>query len=275
MNDGSPINTTPESQPTSPVVPSNVLGNSRGPSIKQIATVVAILGAGILLTALTSDVTKISEPGIKLVSLLVSTNGVTVTNTVPFLPAAAGDWVGGELQGLTKEEKAVLPADTEGARRVYKDKTGDEIYCSVVLAGKDVTSIHRPELCLPGQGWKIESEYVETVPTMSVAGGKLQVMRMNAARTVPLEDGGATRTYFVFAYWFVGKDRLTPYHWQRIFWTTKDRVLHNRNHRWAYFLINARVKQTQPNKDSKQDSDAAMQKIAKFVQDLYPSLSLE
>src|ERR1035438_2700688 len=38
----------------------------RGPSTRQIAIVVAILGGGVLFTAMTSDVTKVSEPGVKL-----------------------------------------------------------------------------------------------------------------------------------------------------------------------------------------------------------------
>jgi EpsI family protein len=245
---------------------------SRGPSVKQMAIVVTIVGLGILVTALTSDVTKTSEPGIKLVPSVVSTNGVTITNEVPFLPATAGDWEGGELLGLTKEEKDILPADTEGVRRLYHDKSGNEVYCSVILAGKDVMSIHRPEVCLPGQGWRIQSEYVETIPTPSTSRGKLSVMRMNAARSVPLENGQVSRTQFVFVYWFVGKHRLTPYHWQRILWSTKDRVLYNRNHRWAYFLITIRVKDVQSDKELKKESDAAMHTIVDFVQKIFPLL---
>ncbi len=43
-----------------------VLAVRRGPSTRQIAIVVAILGGSVLFTAMTSDVTKVSEPGVKL-----------------------------------------------------------------------------------------------------------------------------------------------------------------------------------------------------------------
>ena len=68
-------------------------------------------------------------------------------------------------------------------------------------------------------------------------------MKMNANQFVKLPDGRIVQARAVFVYWFVGKGRVTPYHWQRIFWTAKDRILHNTNHRWAYFLIEAIARQ--------------------------------
>src|SRR5271154_2516828 len=122
MNE-SGINATPAAA-EQPSTRSVVATAHRGPSTRQIAIVVAILGGGVLFTAMTSDVTKVSEPGIKL-----SENGE------PFLADKAGDWIGGELSGLTEEEKKILPEDTMGSRRLFKDKDGDELFCSIVLAG--------------------------------------------------------------------------------------------------------------------------------------------
>jgi EpsI family protein len=234
---------------------------SRGPSVVQIALVVAILGAGILVTALTSDVTRVSEPGVRLVE------------GQPFLPEKAADWTGGELQGLSENERKLLPADTEGARRLYTDKAGDQVYCSIILAGREVTSIHRPELCLPGQGWRIENEYTESVPAAAADGGQLKVMRMNMTHAVNSTDGRAMPVRYVFVYWFVGKGRVTPYHWQRILWTAKDRVLHNTNHRWAYVLINAPVTKGQAGSNHERSEAETMQLIARFVRDIYPALA--
>ncbi len=222
-----------------------------GSSALQLGIIVAILAGGIALTALTSDVMRGSEPGVKLVG------------EQPFLPDKAGSWTGGELTGLTPEERAILPSDTEGARRIYRDTAGHELFCSVVLAGRDVTSIHRPELCLRGQGWTLEKPEIEQVTTPAVAGGSVKVSRINASREFKSPDGRSGQARTVFVYWFIGKDRTTPYHWQRILWTTEDRVLHNRNHRWAYFLLNA------PVQTSTADS---MQVITRFVQDIYPDL---
>jgi len=231
----------------------------RGPSTTQIAIVVAILAVGVLFTAATSDVAKVSEPGVNL-----------YPDGTPFLVDQAGDWRGGEKTGLTEDEQRLLPKDTEGSRRLFKDKDGNELFCSIVLAGRDVTSIHRPELCLPGQGWKIQSEFTQAIPVPTAPGGALNVMRMNAVRTVPLPDGRTGELRSVFAYWFVGKDRITPYHWQRIYWTAKDRVFHNTNHRWAYILIHEPIKEGAV--DATKSQDDAMKIVAKFVQDVYPTL---
>ena len=74
------------------------------------------------------------------------------------------------LSGLTEEEKKILPEDTMGSRRLFKDKDGDELFCSIVLAGRDVTSIHRPELCLTGQGWRLGKLQVEDISTLAAKG---------------------------------------------------------------------------------------------------------
>ena len=53
-----PAAVQPEGQPAAP--------QRRGPSTKQVSIVVVILAVGVLLTATTSDVAKVSEPGVKL-----------------------------------------------------------------------------------------------------------------------------------------------------------------------------------------------------------------
>jgi len=232
----------------------------RAPSTAQMAIVVAILAGGVLFTAMTSDVTKVSEPGVKL-----------YPDGTPYLADHAGDWTGGEKQGLTEDEVRLLPKDTEGSRRFFKDKNDDELFCSIVLAGRDVTSIHRPELCLPGQGWKIENEYTQAIPVPTAPGGILNVMRMNATRATPLADGRTVQTRSVFTYWFVGKDRVTPYHWQRIFWTAKDRVMHNTNHRWAYILIHMPIRDDATDGGAIKSGDDAMKVVSRFIQDIYPT----
>src|SRR5712672_1938554 len=159
--------------PSPAVVPST---RASGPSTVQLSVLVAILGSGVLLTALTSDVTRVTEPGVKLV------------DGQPFLPDQAGDWTGGEMTGLTKEERDILPSDTEGARRIYTDSAGHQVFCSLVLAGRDVTSIHRPELCLRGQGWQWGGLNVADIPVATASGGMLRVSRIDATHAVASKD---------------------------------------------------------------------------------------
>ena len=257
MNDSQTSTTQPVAdQPQGPAA-----GTSRHwPSTMQISIVVAILAGGVLLTANTSDVAKVSEPGVKLYA-----------DGTPFLIDHAGDWAGGEKQGLSKEEQDLLPQDTEGSRRLFKNNNGDQLYCSVILAGRDVASIHRPELCLPGQGWAI-NEHMETIPVADAPGGALTVMRMNGTRSVPLRNGRVLQSRSVFLYWFVGKDRLTASHWQRMYWSAKDRILHNTNHRWAYILIDVPVKDDTTEGGTATSEEYAMKKAVDFVQSIYSTL---
>lgn len=235
---------------------------SRGPGVIQLVVLVVILGGGVLFTSMSTDVTRTSEPGIRLM------------NGAPYLAERAGDWSGGPLQGLTENEKKVLPSDTEAARRVFTDSEGNKVYCTIILAGRDVTSIHRPELCLNAQGLKIQQTQVEPVPVASAPGGVLKVMRLDAIRDYQLPGNSPTVARLVFLYWFIGKERQTAHHWQRIFWTSRDRVLHNTNHRWAYIILTVPVNQDETWTAVGEAQDAAMQVAARFVKDIYPTIAV-
>ena len=247
------MNTTPSALPPP---------QRQGPGLRQLVIVVVILVAGLVLTQLTADVTRVCEPGIRLL------------NDHPFLPATVGAWQGSPQTGLTEEERSVLPPDTEKAARVYTNATGQAVFCSVILAGRDVTSIHRPEVCLTGQGWQLDAAQTERIDMPVVPGGVLRVSRMNANNTLQLKSGQATHVTVVFVYWFVGRDRTTPYSWQRIWWTALDRAFHNRNHRWAYFLLDAIVVPPPENADPRAGQAAAMQLLRQFTQTLYPQLAV-
>lgn len=262
MSDAQTSNRSATGVPTGQAAPAKA---SRGPSIVQMAIVVAILAGGLLLTALTSDVTRVAEPGIRLV------------DGKPFLVEKVGDWEGGPLEGLTEAERNVLPADTEGARRLYKNKGGQQVFCSIVLEGRDVTSIHRPELCLTGQGWILGKLQAQQVATPAAKGGALTVSRLDATRPIQYPDGRRSVGHAIFLYWFVGKDRVTASHPQRIFLTTMDRVFRNRNARWAYILILAPM-ETDAGAGaggSKENEKETMRSVAQFVQDIYPTLTLK
>src|SRR3954469_23336206 len=79
------------------------------------------------------------------------------------LPEFVGSWQGVD-QEVSPAEKEILGPDTQFSRKIYRRGT-DEIYVSIVLSGPDMnTSIHRPERCLPAQGWTITSSEKVKVP---------------------------------------------------------------------------------------------------------------
>jgi hypothetical protein len=140
---------------------------------------------------------------------------------------------------ISEGEKTILPKDTEIAKMVYQSGVEAPLSVQIVLSGGEKRSIHRPEICLPAQGWTLESG--RTVPVKLSNGKQLEVMRLTARRSVMLNNGSKAELENVFYYWFVGHGVATPYHLKRILMTNFDMVFHNVNHRWAYVVLSAPV----------------------------------
>lgn len=190
------------------------------------------------------------------------------------LPHKIGDYWGYLLEP-TLVEKNSLPPDTEFARKMYESTEGDNIMCSIVLSGANKRSIHRPEACLPGQGWTIKSGEVLSIPMDQ--GNPLEVMNLTLTRPVELPNGERRTLSSFYFYWFVGHDRTVAEHYRRIFFTSWDRVFKHENHRWAYCIIHSQVTKgwKYPNRDEAQTlqimKDFARQIVPTFVQIYQPS----
>ncbi|NBS14522.1 MAG: EpsI family protein [Verrucomicrobia bacterium] len=141
----------------------------------------------------------------------------------------------GKIIAATPGEIATLPSDTQIVRREYLDPAGDRIMASIVLSGGEKRSIHRPEVCLPAQGWSMRGGKVEEI---SLADGRdLKVMDLSLARDVEIGPGDRRKLNAHYFYWFVGNGVMTPHHWSRVFLTSFDRITKNINHRWAYVIV--------------------------------------
>jgi len=154
------------------------------------------------------------------------------------LPERVGAFTGTEA-GVSESERVILPTDTEFAKMLYASVGGQQINCQVVLSGGEKRSIHRPETCLPAQGWTKKSSQV--IPVKLDDGRTLEVMKLVISRPVEVQPGVRKELTSLFLYWFIGKDITTPHHWYRIFHTDWDRVVHGVSHRWAYVIISAPV----------------------------------
>ncbi|MCC5022721.1 MAG: exosortase-associated EpsI family protein [Candidatus Synoicihabitans palmerolidicus] len=85
------------------------------------------------------------------------------------------------------------------------DDRQQQVLISVVLSGQDRTSIHRPELCLVGQGWTLG----ELTTTRFGGGNGVAAALWNLEREMPAGKGEArVPVKSLFAYWFVGRDRV-------------------------------------------------------------------
>ncbi|HEY5792890.1 MAG TPA: EpsI family protein [Chthoniobacterales bacterium] len=154
------------------------------------------------------------------------------------LPERLGDYRGKDVD-ISEGERVILPKDTEFAKKAYTDIGGDVINCQIVLSGGDKRSIHRPEICLPGQGWNVSS--TATMPIKLPSGKTLEVTKLRLTRPVEISPGVRKPLTMWFLYWFVGDHYTTHDHLRRILRTNLDMLLHNRAHRWAYVIISAPV----------------------------------
>jgi len=131
------------------------------------------------------------------------------------LPSEIGNWYGQD-EAITEKERSVLGTETEFARKVYSNDRGDQILVSIVLGGEDMnTSIHRPERCLPAQGWTIVDSNRIAIPLNDEGHDVLKVTRLHNMRPVQDREGHKFNLYNLNYYWFVGCTDTTASHMRR------------------------------------------------------------
>jgi EpsI family protein len=184
------------------------------------------------------------------------------------LPIWVGDWIGDDAQ-VTPRELEVLAKDTHFARKVYTSPAGDKVFVSIVLSGDDMTSsIHRPERCLPAQGWSMQSSSQRTIaigPSTSLAA-----TRLSNARVVDTKDKEHLTLHNLTYYWFIGYTETTPSHLTRTLLDMRDRILRGYNQRWAYITVAANVPEGTAKSGSPEAKVDAM--IERFIAQLVPKL---
>lgn len=182
------------------------------------------------------------------------------------LPPQIGEWYG-EDQAVTEKEIAVLGAETKFSRKVYSNPQGDQILVSIVLGGEDMnTSIHRPERCLPAQGWTIIDSSRVAIPLNDAGQDVLKVTRLHNERPFQDRDGRKFNLYNLNYYWFVGCTDTTASHFRRTYFDIRDRLLRGYNQRWAYVTVAIML-----NNKNRSDQDADLQ-VKTFIQALVPKV---
>lgn len=182
-------------------------------------------GAGVLLKLKAAQ--RLGEPGLK-VAHIPGTNGLTVV-----LPECVLDYSSAPVE-VTPLEISSLPKDTTFGRRNYTAPDGFSTFVSVVLMGRDRTSIHKPQFCLVGQGWSIDRTETVAIPVTQPRAYDLPVMKLTTTKQFADERGQTQTVRGVYVYWFVAEDRLTASHSERMWWMAKDLFSKGVLQRWAY-----------------------------------------
>lgn len=160
-----------------------------------------------------------------------------------------------------------LPKDTSFAQRLYSDTNGFWVNANIILMGMDRTSIHKPEFCLPGQGWNIAKKETVTIPISGPHPYHLQVAKWTITNLIRNSDGQKQEVHGLYVFWFVAKNEETDSHWQRIWWLTRDLLTTGVLQRWAYIsYFSAGFPQGQ--------EDAAFARIEKLIAASVPEFQL-
>lgn len=198
------------------------------------------------------------------------TNSASQSGVHMELPDFLAGYIGMD-QDISIAERQILPSDTEFARKTYYNPQGDQILCSIVLAGGEKRSIHRPQVCLPGQGWTIRSE---TVRPIDLGDGKiLEVMDLSLTREVEVGSGQKRIIESHYFYFYVGKGIVTPHSKIRVFLTSWDRLIKGLNHRWAYVIVSSNI--TEGLRRNGKDSEETLQMLKEFTSKVAPYILKE
>ena len=185
------------------------------------------------------------------------------------LPTLVGEFWG-TSEPVSPSELAMLPGDTAFAKKTYQDLSGTALNAQIVLSGGEKRSIHRPEICLPAQGWTLQSG--EVIPVTLSNGRTLDVMKLTVTRQVEVAPGERRAMKSYFLYWFVGKNTTTPYHWVRLAKANWDMVLSKIQHRWAYVIVSAPVLEGFK-RDAKND-EQTLEMLKDFIRQAVPKFQI-
>jgi hypothetical protein len=167
-------------------------------------------------------------------------------------PTELPEWLGavwaGRAETVTAVERETLPPDTGYSRKTYArlGRSQEQIFFSVVLSGRDRTSIHRPEICLVGQGWTVRGSERRELRLAGCESGAnvegepetetIEVTLLRIEREAVTADGGRVVVPAFFVYWFAGSEAVVATHRGMLLRGAMDRLRNGRADRWAYVV---------------------------------------
>jgi len=131
-------------------------------------------------------------------------------------------------------ELGYFPKDTSYVRRLYQAPDGFGVSTTIVLMGADRTSIHRPDYCLPGQGWTIDSKTAVNIPIGGEHPYTLPVLKWVIHNSFQTPDGRKQEASGVYVFWFVADNEQTANYIQFQYYLLRDLLFTGRLQRWAY-----------------------------------------
>ena len=127
-----------------------------------------------------------------------------------------------------------FPKDTSYSERIYRAPDGFRIQSTAILMGTDRTSIHRPEYCMPGQGWSIDQKTVVNIPIHDQPPYQLEVAKWKVSQIAQGPDGQNRKYAGVYVFWYAAHNEETANHDKMLEWMTLGLLRTGQLQRWAY-----------------------------------------
>ena len=184
------------------------------------------------------------------------------------LPSSLGQAQGLEVP-MTQRERGGLASDITLSRYQYLASNRSPVLATVVLSGESRRGLHRPDVCLPGQGWGILDRMVVPVPLPDDAANEAMMLRVY--RDVPTQDGTVIRVRGINLFWYEGYGGVhTADYYTHVFLTYFDSVLKNLNHRWALVSFFIQLPESRTGEYDGLEEAQALEELREFVGQLGP-----
>lgn len=131
------------------------------------------------------------------------------------------------IEPPSEAELSTLPKDTIIEKRSYTGSIEGQYFISAITGGRSKSSLHRPELCLPSQGFAMRNP--RTIETAT-----------RQWRVITVESSYSEKRYHAYTF-FNQEGFATASHMSRILRDVFDRTLFNRIDRWTMITVNVPI----------------------------------
>ncbi len=226
------------------------------------ALALGMMGAITLTLGHARDRQQLGSPGVKTRPMATGKNlEILLPGTLPGYTS--------EIATNPETQLLKLPPDTSFRVRNYKAGDGSWVEVSVVLMGSDRSSIHKPEICMTGQGWILDQKAsgMENIHLQKPIAYDLPVNKLIFSKPFPDADGRTQTVRGIYVFWFVDASHYTasPFKWM-LWWMPRDLFLNDVLERWAYISYFTACEPGQ--------EQAAFERMKKFIAASVPEYQL-
>lgn len=173
---------------------------------------------------------------------------------------------------MTQQERDGLAADITLSRNGYLGPEGQQWIATIVLSGETRRGLHRPDVCLPGQGWAIMDR--QEIPIHLPNGQQMSAMMLRVYRdAVEPGTGQLVRQRGINLFWYQGYGGVsTPNYYKHVFDTYFDSIFKRLNHRWALVSFFTQLPETRTDSFDGMTEAKALLDLQNFIGEVAPTI---